>query len=263
MFSSVFSKTLYEKRWSLLGWSAGLLAMTILTMVFYPNFKQTGFEDVFKSLPESLRPLVGSVESYKTVQGYIGQQIYGLKIPIFLVVMGMVLFVGIGVDDEDKGTLQTLLAQPISRTSTYLQKALAGLCLLLAATLVIALSILLSLLLIHESYSFTRLAAATLDCFLMITAFGSLTFGVGLGFGKKSLAIGAASAYAFFCFITTSLAPAVEKLRPIEKLSVFYYYNNPNPAVVALNWAHLLFLIIFSSVFFAGGLFLFRRRDLS
>ncbi len=262
MFSSVFSKTLYEKRWSLLGWSAGLLAMTVLTMVFYPNFKQTGFEDVLKSLPESLRTLVGTVESYKTVPGYIAQQIYGPQIPIFLIIMGIVLYIGIGVSDEDKGTLQTLLAHPISRASVYLQKAAAGLCLLMVAALAIAIGILLSLLFIHETYAFTRLFAATLNCFLMVAAFGSVAYGVGMGFGKKGLAIGVASAYAFFCFITTSLAPAVEKLRPIEKLSIFYYYNSPNAAAAAVNWAHLLTLTAFSVTFFAIGLLLFQRRDL-
>lgn len=262
MFSSIFTKTLYEKRWSLFGWAAGLLAMTIMTMVFYPNFKQAGFEEVLKSLPESLKPLVGSVESFKTVPGYIAQQVYGPQIPIFLVIMGIIMFIGIGVGDEDRGTLQTLLVQPVSRSKVYWQKALAGATLVMLATLTIAAGVLVSLVFINETYSFSRLIAITFSTFLMTLAFSSIAYGVGLGFGKKGLSIGVASGYAFFCFIITSLAPAVEKLRPAEKFSVFYYFNSPNFAVAAVNWSHVLVLVGFCVVFFTFGLILFRRRDL-
>lgn len=262
MFSSIFTKTFYEKRWSLLGWAAGLMTMTIMTMVFYPNFKQTGFEEVLKSMPESLKPLVGSVESFKTIPGYIAQQIYGPQIPIFLIIMGIMLFVGIGIGDEDRGTLQTLLVQPVSRSKVYWQKALAGAALIMLATLTIAVGVLISLAFINETYSLVRLLAVTFSTFLMTLAFSSVAYGVGLGLGKKGLSIGVASGYAFFCFIITSLAPAVENLRPAEKFSVFYYFNSPNFAAAAVNWSHVLVLVGFSAVFFVGGLILFRRRDL-
>lgn len=262
MFSSIFTKTLYEKRWSLLGWAIGLLAMTIMTMIFYPNFKHAEFEAMFKSMPESLKPLVGSAESFKTIPGYIAQQVYGPQIPIFLIVMGIMLFIGIGIGDEDRGTLQTLLVQPVSRTKVYWQKALAGATLIMLATLAIAVGVLVSLIFIHETYSLSRLIAVTLSTFLMVMAFSSVAFGIGLGLGKKSLAISISSGYAFFCLIITSLAPAVEKLRPTEKLSIFYYFNNPNFAVAAVNWTHVLVLAGFSAAFLIGGSILFRQRDL-
>lgn len=262
MFSSIFTKTLYEKRWSLLGWAIGLLAMTIMTMIFYPNFKHAEFEAMFKSMPESLKPLVGSAESFKTIPGYIAQQVYGPQIPVFLIIMGIMLFIGIGIGDEDRGTLQTLLVQPVSRSKVYWQKALAGAALIMLATLTIAAGVLISLVFINETYSLSRLIAVTLSTFLMVMAFSSVAYGIGLGFGKKGLSIGVASGYAFFSFIITSLAPAVEKLRPAEKFSVFYYFNSPNFAVAATNWAHVLVLVGFSAVFLIGGLILFRHRDL-
>src|SRR5581483_1711222 len=89
-------------------------------------FKQGGFDELLKNVPKGFKQLIGDPNSYKTVQGFIGQEIYALRIPMVTLVMGIVLFTGLLAGDEDKGTLQSLLAQPISRRSLFIQKYLAG-----------------------------------------------------------------------------------------------------------------------------------------
>lgn len=261
MFKTVLRKTLYEKRWMLLAWSVGVFAMTFFTVVLFPNFRE--FDQLAEDLPESLRSLLGSAESYRTIAGYVGQQIYGPQIPIFTIIMSIVLFVGISAGDEDQGILQNLLSQPVSRIRVFLEKAGAAFIILGAACLAIAAGVLIPLVIINESMSLVRLLEATIAVWLITIGFGVVAYGVAMATGKKGLAIGVASGYAFACFLVASLAPSVKLLRPVEKFSLFYYYDGAQVPVSGLEWQNVIIMVGFCVITLATSLFLFRRRDLS
>lgn len=261
MFKTILRKTLYEKRWMLLAWSIGIFAMTFFTVILFPNFRE--FDQLAEDLPESLRSLIGSAESYRTIAGYVGQQIYGPQIPIFTIIMSIVLFVGISAGDEDQGILQNLLSQPVSRVRVFMEKAGAAFIILGGACLAIVAGVLIPLFIINESMSFVRLLEATIAVWLVTIGFGAVAYGVAMATGKKGLAIGAASGYAFACFLVASLAPSVKLLRPVEKFSLFYYYDGAQVPVSGLDLVNVLAMAAFTAVLLAISLILFRRRDLS
>ncbi len=262
MFNNIITKTLYEKRWMLIGWSIGLAATAVLTMSLYPSFNQQGIDQIIGSVPESLRSLVGDVSSYKTIPGFIAQQIYGPQIPIFTIILAIMLFYGLSAGDEDRGTLETLLAQPVSRTKVYFHKFFAASAILLVMVLFIAIGVLIGLAIIGESTSLLRLTQASFACYLMTVAYGMVAYAIGTATGKKGLAIAIASIYAFLSFFISSLAPAVKALRPIEKGSLFYYYNSPQTMVVGLDWRNMTIIIVSILVMMSVSLVFFKNRDL-
>lgn len=262
MFRSIFGKTLYEKRWFLLAWSLGLFTMAFVTMVFFPYFKNAGFEQVIASAPESLKGLLGDASSYMTVVGYVDQQVFALRMPMLTIVMAVALFVSVGVADEDRGTLETLLALPVSRTKVFLQKLFAGAVISAVASVFIALGVWATFGIIHGSMSISSLAQATLGCWLLTMVFGVLTYAIGAATGKRGLTIGVASAVAFVSYLVTSLAPAVDKLDQVQKASVFYYYNTPSIAQHGLQIRNVSVLVGITVVLSVVSLLAFRHRDL-
>jgi ABC-2 type transport system permease protein len=262
MLRNVWTKSIYERRWALLAWCLGIGATALLTMSFYPSFNQQGIDQIVNSVPDSLKSLIGSADSFKTIPGFIAQQIYGPQIPIFIIVMAIVLFNGVSGVEEERGTLQTLLAQPISRTSVYMQKILAVAMLLVVACLAIAIGVELGLLAIHEHAPTSRILQATFACWLMSLAYGMVAYAVAMGSGNKSLALGIASAYAFGSFVISSLAPAVSYLAAIDRLSIFHYYNAHPVMQHGLTWAHIAVLLCFNLIVGAVGLVRFTKRDI-
>ncbi|MDQ5972406.1 MAG: beta-exotoxin transport system permease protein [Patescibacteria group bacterium] len=262
MLKSIFQKTLYEKRWMLLAWWVGIFAMTLLTMSVFPFFKDSGFEEMFANAPKSLQGLLGDAASYKTVAGYVDQQIYSLRIPMMTIIMAVVLFVGVGVSDEDRGTQETLLSLPVTRSQVFWHKFAAASVLLAIACTAAFVAVLASFPLIDGSMSLVDLAAATFGCWLVSMVFGSLTYGIGAATGKRGLTIGAASGLAFGTYLISSLAPAVELLNSWQKLTPFYYYNVPSIAQQGLRLSNMTVLLGATVVFSLAGLFVFRKRDL-
>ncbi len=262
MLNNVFIKTLYEKRWMILGWTLGVAAMSMLTFAFYPSFKQGGFDEVLKNIPKSFQSLIGDPSNYKTVQGFIGQEIYALRVPMVTLVMAIVLFTGLLAGDEDKGTLQTLLAQPISRTSLYIQKYLAGAVISFVVCAGAVLGIMLVVPFIHEHADLLRLFQATVGVWLLTMVFSTIGFAAGAITGKRGLAGGLAGLFTFGAYLLTSLVPSVDKIKPLEKISPFHYYNNPLIARFGLVGHDVLILMLPAVALFLIALYIFNRRDI-
>jgi ABC-2 type transport system permease protein len=262
MLNNIFRKTVYEKRWMILAWALGLFSMTFFTMIFYPYLKNSGFEEVVANAPKSLQNLLGDASNYKTVVGYVDQQIFALRLPMMSMIMAIIVFVGIGVGDEDRGTLETLLALPVSRTKAFWQKFAAGAALTGLASVGIFIAVVASFPIIHGSMNYWNLAQATFGCWLISLVFGSLAYALGAASGKRGLTIGVTSGLAFISYMVSSLAPAVDKLSVAQKFTPFYYYNVPGIAQHGLKASNLLVLGGGIAAMLLVSLLFFRNRDL-
>lgn len=262
MFNSVFTKTLYNLRWQLLGWSLGFAFLTFFVMYFYPSFNQKGMEDVINAMPEALKSLMGSIESYKTVPGYIGQQIFGTHLVLYTLVMGILLFTSVSAADEDRGTLQSLLSLPVTRTAVYFQKWLAVICTIAIVSLASVIGVSTALLLINESVDLSHLLQATFDFFLIEIVYGLIAYMLAMATGKKGLTIAITSAYTGISFIVTTLTPAVDKLKNLDYFSIFHYYNNPPTVLHGLDGAHVTIVVSLITIFTLLGWLGFIRRSI-
>ena len=127
MRAEVALQTLRERRRSLLWWSLGLVAFVALNIAFYPSIRgDTAINDYVKDLPESLRGLFAGGElDIASPAGCLNSQVFALMAPLILLIFA----VGAGVDavagEEERGTLDFLLAHPLRRRHYVVQRVLA------------------------------------------------------------------------------------------------------------------------------------------
>jgi ABC-2 type transport system permease protein len=259
---SILSKTLHEKRWMLLFWTLGVAAMAMLTLSFYSTFRDGSFDEVLKNLPKTVQGLAGNLASNKTIPGFVSQQVFALRIPLLTLVMGIMLFTGLLAGDEGEGTLQTLLTQPVTRTKVFLEKYAAGLIISFIICLGSAIGITIALLILGERLGFWPLIQSVIGVWLLTLVFGTIGYAVGAITGKRSVASGIASLFAFGTYLITSLAPNVSSLGTIQKISPFYYYNNPPTAVSGLDASNVAVMLITILMLLTASIIVFNRRDI-
>ncbi|HSX23884.1 MAG TPA: ABC transporter permease subunit [Candidatus Saccharimonadales bacterium] len=262
MFSSVFTKTIYEKRWMMLFWSIGVIGMALLMMAFYHSFSGGGFDELLKNLPKSFQGLVGNLNELKTVGGYVSQEVFALRIPLLTLIMGIVLFTGLIAGDESEGTLQTLLTQPISRLQLLLEKFLAGLFISFVICASAIAGVMLGTALIHEHMNLVRLFQAVVGVWLLTVACGSIGFMFGAITGKKGLAGSVAGLLTFSFYMITSFAGSVSWLARPEKLSLFHYYNNPGIALYGLKGSNVIVMVGIIAILLVVSAVVFQKRDI-
>jgi len=262
MFSNLFSKTLYDKKNFVIGWSLGMIAMIGLTLAFFPSLsKGNGYEQLLSSIPKQFQSLLGDLGAYRTAAGYLGSAVFELRVPLIALPMAIILGINLSVGEEAAGQLYQLLAQPISRGSVVLQKWFA----LLVCMVVIHAAGLIGiegvLLAINRTIPLGIILNQLLMSTLLCVAIGSVAMAIGFGSGRKGLSTAVASLIVFGSYLVTSFATQVSWLKWADYASLFRYYHPSIVVKQGLNMQHISVLSVVAFVALMVGILAFNRRD--
>jgi ABC-2 type transport system permease protein len=260
MFKNIFVKTLYEKRWGILGWSVAMFAMTIFIVVLYPMF-QDSFGAQLDQVPESMRAILGEAADYQKLSGFLELQVFAQM--VFLTfIYGIIVSVALLAGEEYKGTLQTLLVQPISRTKIYWQKFLAVAVILAIVSFALFLAVVIGALIIHEPLSYWATFQATCMQWLLSIALSALAFAVGGATGSRAIAGTIAGVYTFGAYTVSALADSVESLQAINNVSLFKYIIGTKILENGIIFSNLWPIALFTLTALIAGWYIFVKRSI-
>mgnify|MGYP003582214434 CR=1 FL=1 len=260
MFNA-FLKTLRDKRFFILGWSVGLAFLGFVMTSFYPSFNGGEIDELLKTLPPALEGLVGNLADWKQLPGYIGSQVFDIRLPLFISILSILLAVSLTVGEEDKGQLRTLISLPISRHKIILGKwfAIVGICLIASIAPVIGVE--LGLLAIGESLDVMVLARLAFFTWLLVTAVATLIFAIGLASGKRALTTGLGIVLAMGSFLLSTFSKAVDWLEDFAWLSLYHYFPATDIAKNVVDWWNGGFYVIVIIVSLIIAFLFFPKRD--
>lgn len=264
MRHSVFTKTFYDKRGFLIGWSLGFVFLTLLMVLFFPAMQQQGaLDELIDKMPPAFQGLVGNLLDLQHFSTYLASQLFDIRGSIFAGVLAIILGIGITATDEDKGYMRTMLALPLSRTKVFIQKWLAMVTIMAIVVGVMIVSIYAFAPIIGESVTGSWVWELGLMQWLVMVAFGSITFALGIGTGKRSLAMTAGVLVVAGSFILSTFAVSVDWLADYEVISVLHYF--PAVAIVknGLSFSDPAILAVIAIVPVVIAWLLFRRRDIA
>lgn len=253
---SILYKTLRDLRWQVLWYGVGLGLMSALVVYIFPSYSGQ-LADI--EIPEAMRAMIGNVD-YGTAQGFVSAEFLSWT-PLVLVVFAIMGGTGTLAGEEANGTLDLVLAQPVSRSRVLLEK-LAG---LLIATLGICAVIyagwLISVPFVEIDLGLGELAVATLNLMPVVLFFESFSMWAGVTLSSRGLATGMAVALAVASYFIFYLANIVDSLEPLQWVSVFYHYHGNEILTDGVHWGGVAVLLALYVLFAGWALLSFQRRD--
>ncbi len=263
MLNNIFLKTLRDQRKPIMWWSLGLLVITLITDVFYPSFKgSTELNELFSD-SEILKAFAGGFEDFTSGEGYVNSQLLVLLIPLLLLVYSVRLGTATIAGEERGGTLDVLLANPVSRVSALIQKFGALLVANAALVVVVWIALAIGSAAFDMGLDLWHLTQACISLLLFGWAFGAVAIAAGSATGKTSLTFALASAVGVTAYLMHTFAPLVEGLDPLKYLSPFYYYIGADPLSNGISIAHGLVLLGLTAALLLTAAYTFDRRDLA
>lgn len=260
---NVFTKVLYEKRVFTLGWSIALGAMSLLVVVFYPSFKNAfDIEAISGQLPSQLQGLLGDAASYQTLGGYLGAQLFSVRMPLFMLILAIILGLSLTVAQEESGKLRSLISIPQSRLAIIWHTWASTVLIVGVISLVSALSVYIGAALIGEPVSHMLLWQLTGLLWLFGITACSIVIGLGAGIGKRSATTGVVLVVTIGSFILTTFGATVSWLEPWERLSLLHYFNASALAQGQFQAWHTGVLFAVAALCMAIGSYIFSRRDI-
>lgn len=260
---SVFTKTVYDRRRGLLWWSLGIGLLTVAVLSVWPSVRDE-YQALVKDYPKALLAFFGIDRAgVGSAAGYLQAELFGFMVPLMLIAYMIAGGSAATAGEREAGTLELLLAQPVSRTRVLVQKYTA-----LCASLGL-ISVIYTVVLIVSNNAFdlhvavSGLAAATLSAYVLGMLFGAVALLMGCLTGHRALAAGVASGSALAAYLLTSIAALVEGLKRFRPLSPFWWYSGNDPLRHGLDLSHVGLLVGATLLCLTAAVIAFDRRDLA
>lgn len=256
---NVFRKTFSDQRWPVLGYGLALLIFSSTSVWLWPSVRDTlqNFE-----VPPALEAIIGSDINFATPAGYLSGRFFGWT-DILVVVFAIIAGTGAIAGEEGTGTIELLLAQPLTRTRAVLEKLAA---LTVAMFLIVAagyLGFLIAVPTVDIDISLVDLAIACATMLPITMFFLALSFWSGAVAPSRATAAAALIGVATVTYFIYTLSNGIGSVEWMRYASPFYYYGNGASLTHGVIWWHVGLLLGLGALFVLLTLRTFERRDVS
>jgi ABC-2 type transport system permease protein len=250
-------------RWvSVVTWTVAVALLVLLIVGIYPTVKDNpDLNSIYEGMPASAQALLGGSDLTSPV-GYLNTQMFAFFLPAVLLVFGISRGAAAIAGEEEDRTLDLLLAQPVTRTGAYLQKALFVAVGVLALTLASWVPIVALNGVVELDLPVADVTAVCLQMGLFVLALALSTQAIAAATGRRMWGTAAVGAYAFVSYLVYGLAATVSWLEPLKPLTLWRWYLDNEPLSTGFGGEELLVLALVSVVAVALGTYAFNRRDL-
>ncbi|HET7310697.1 MAG TPA: ABC transporter permease subunit [Mycobacteriales bacterium] len=266
MLRDVWTKTVRDQRRALLAWSAALVLLVGMYAGFYPSFHgSNSYNDLINQMPKALRDLftAGAGGDLSSGPGYIYMEMLSFMAPTLLLVFAIGAGAQAVAGEEERHTLELLLATPLTRARLVIDKwiALALGASILASAMGVAIVAFGAA--VGMGLSTVNVVASMVHLILLALVFGSFALLVGAATGRVALARGIPAAVAVVAYLVNGFGVTVSWLTPVRKLSPFFQYVGHDPIRTGFSLGAILIAAATVMVLVVGAVRLLRRRDIT
>lgn len=260
---SVFERSFHEQLRSLVAWFIGLFALGILMTAIFPTIRgNPQLANLHETYPKALRSLFG-ISDMTTGIGFLRAEVFSLVAPMLAIILAILWGSDLIAGEEDRGTIDILLANPISRRRVLVEKwasLFVGVFVIMLG-LGIALAIGIPAFGLHIDW--VSVVAVLFATGLLGFLFGTIALALGAATGRRGLARGVTALLAVAAYLLSSLSDLVTWLKPIRPSSPWYHALGIDPLNSGFEPWHLLVLVVMIVIVMLAGIYTFERRDLA
>jgi ABC-2 type transport system permease protein len=264
---TLFGRQFKDQRWALLMYVLAGVAFLWIMVAVYPSISKEAdqFNQLMKNLPASfLKAFDVQDNALSTFEGFVALRYFAIVWPIMLILLAISLASRSPAGDIDRGTIELLLARPVSRLKLFASRWLFGAFGVLGFTglsilAVVPLAKLYGVALQFDRYLLLLVIAGFFG--LALYALALMVSSIASNPGKVSMMIGGLLVVMYFLNI---LALIKDSLDTLKYLSFFYYFDYQGAlndgAINGTSVAVFSGVIIVSTVV---GAVAWKKRDVS
>ena len=242
-------------------WGLSLAALVVLTVAFYPSFRdEPALNDLIAGMPEPLIQAFGLAD-FGTPAGFLRGNLYAVLVPLLLAVAGVLLMNGQTASDEDSGRMEPYLAQPVTRAAVFLGRASGVVLWLVVIGLLMLIAQLVADAVFGLDIGLDRIIATMVLCILLGLLHAGVAALVAGWTGRPGLVLGVGMALAVAGYVAIALFPISDVLAPWRHASPWDWALGGDPLTNATEAWRYLALGVPAAVLIGIGTWAFGRRD--
>ncbi|MDD5342505.1 MAG: ABC transporter permease subunit [Patescibacteria group bacterium] len=262
---SLITRFFKDRRVSLLVYCVAGIGFLEMYVAIYPSISSQAarFNELFASYPQEFLKAFGIDRlDMSTLENYIAMEHFSMIWPLMLVIFMISIAGGALAGEIDRGTIELLLARPISRLKLFIGRYLYG----FIALVIFILATVFTVIPLAEMHKVTYDADRYLIISILGLFFGLAVFSLSMLVsalfserGRVSMIMGGSLVLMYVLNVVASLK---ENLSDLKYLSFFHYFDAQSALTKGeLNWTSIWVfagIIIVSTII---GAMVWKRRD--
>ena len=264
MVGSVFSKALWDRRVSLIGWAVGTVVLTLAVVAVYPLLAASSdLQSFITDFPPEVMDLFGvDPATFLTGAGFLQGQLYTLIGPIMVIGLGATAAAAATAREEQTGTMDVLLSMPVSRTWVMLHKSAVVAVSVLVVPVTMALVMVAANPIFDLGLSISGIIAANLGLAGLGLIFAAFALMIAAFSGSVPMTTGITLLVAVLSWFTSAFSGIFSWLEIPSKVSPFSWYAEDLPLLGGFPLS-FVWLGIGIAALIVAGVALFAHRDIS
>ena len=260
--TTIFRYTLRRFRGQILGWGIALALLGVLLISMYDSFagEQEQLTELLALYPPEISAFLGDLSTFGTPEGWVSLEFFSYM-PLILGIFGVLMGSGLLVSDEESGTLDLIMAHPVSRTALFMGRLLAFVTATVAILAIAWLGLVIPMNWSSVDIGWGRMWLPLLSLLAQLLVFGTISLLLSMLLPSRRMAATTGGLLLVASFFITGLAKINQALEPVAKLSPLNYYQAQD-AFQGLNGAWIAGLLGSAVVFAALAWWRFQRRDI-
>ena len=260
--ATVFRYTLRRFRGQILGWGIALALLGLLLVSMYDTIaaQREQLQNMLELYPPELTAFFGDFSSFAAPEGFMSVEFFSYM-PLILGIFGVLMGSGLLVSDEESGTLDLIMAHPVSRTALFLGRLLAFVTATVAILAIAWLGLTVPMTWSSMDLGWGRVWLPLLSLLAEVLVFSAVSLLLSMLLPSRRMAAMTGGVVLVASFFITGLANINENLETAARLSPLTYYQTQD-AFAGLNGTWLAGLLAAAVVLAALAWWCFQRRDI-
>jgi ABC-2 type transport system permease protein len=264
MLRSVLGRVLHDQARATVVWAlvSGLLAAFYLAL--YPSIGGLeSLRSMIEAIPPELRAVfLPSGSDLSTASGYLNVELFTFVLPLIVIAIGVMGGSDATAGEEERGTMELLLANPVRRWVVVVEKSMATAIVAATTCAGVWVALAITATAMGIDLAVDRVAEALLLLWLLAMVYAGIASLVGALAGRRGAAAGIAAVAAIAAFFVNALAPLSDTVEPLRVLSPHFHYIGGDPLTQGIDPVHGAVLVVLAAGLAILSAAAFERRDL-
>lgn len=261
-------ETMKERKWPVAIYCIVSIFLTLLYIALFPSLQSQTQQltEVLKSMPENLLKALGSSPaqlSNFTLEALLASKEFSMVFQFLAAILAISIAGNDIAGEIEKGTIEFLLSQPVSRTKFYFARFVSGIILLIIFAAFSTLIVIPLATAFKVPYDVTVYYKLFWVAILYSTAVYSIAYFFSALFSNKGRVYGISAGIIVFMYLAFLISALKDNLDKLKYLSFFHYFS---PDILFDNRIDKLGVLIFILtilIFTSIGAIIFSNRDIA